>query len=98
MAAKAFAVLFLLMLCSSFSAFAKQPADTRVEELTLSRVTREVDLTSPLVKQKVTMALENDGPKPVSVVLFTVEPQLAGKVAYIGAQVSCGSGCIFVAW
>lgn len=71
----------------SGAVWAKAPPDNRVEALELATVTREVDLTSPLVKQKVTMVLENKGSKAVTVMLYTVEPQLADKVAHISAQV-----------
>lgn len=78
----------LLVLCIGVVVGAKLPPDDRVEALELSRVTREVDLSSPLVKQKVIMVVENKGSKPVTSVLYTVEPQLSGKVGYINAQVS----------
>lgn len=81
-------VSLLLVLCVSGGVRAKGPPDNRVEALELATVTREVDLTSPLVKQKVTMVLENKGSKAVTSVLYTVEPQLEDKVAFISAQVS----------
>ena len=68
----------------------KGPPDNRVEQLELTRVTREVDLASPLVKQKVTMVVENKGSKPVNNVLYVVESQLSKRVGYISAQVSTG--------
>ena len=78
----------VLVLCIGVAVGVKSPPDNRVEALELSRVTREVDLSSPLVKQKVIMAVENKGSTPVTSVLYMVEPQLAGKVGYITAQVS----------
>lgn len=81
---------FLLVLCFSGDVLAKGPPDNRVEALELSTVTREVDLTSPLVKQKVTMVLENKGSKAISVMLYTVESPLVDKLAYINAQVRYG--------
>ena len=65
----------------------KGPADNRVEALELTSVTREIDLTSPLVKQKVTMVVENKASKSVSALYFTVERQLAKRLAFIDAQV-----------
>ena len=82
------AVLILVgCVCVSLVAGRKGPPDNRVEQLELSRVTREVDLSSPLVKQVVTMVVDNKGSKPVTNVLYTLESQLAKKVAFIGAQV-----------
>lgn len=81
-------LLVVVALCVCVASGGKGPPDNRVEQLELSRVTREVDLTSPLVKQKVTLAVENKGSKPVTNFLYTVESQLARKVAYISAQVS----------
>lgn len=83
--------LVVLVLCVGVAVSGKPPPDNRVETLELSTVTREVDLTSPLVKQKVTMVVENKGSKAVSTLLYTVEPQLAQKLAYITAQVMLGS-------
>lgn len=80
------AACFVLVLCAGVVA-GRSPPNTRVEALELVTVTREVDLTTPLVKQKVTMVVENKGSKPISILLYTVEPQLASKVSYIGAQV-----------
>ena len=79
--------LVVLVLFAGVAVGAKSPPEIRVEALELSTVTREVDLTSPLVKQKVTMVVENKGSKAVAALLYTVEPQLAQKVAYITAQV-----------
>ena len=81
-------ILCVLVSCYSMVAGKKVPPDLRVKNLVLSTVTREVDLRSPLVKQKVTMVVENKGSAPVNSMFYTVEPQLAAKVAYIGAQVS----------
>lgn len=81
-------LLVLAVLCSVGSSWGKKvPPDNRVEALELTSVTREVDLTSPLVKQKVTMVIENKASKAVSSVYYTLERQLAKKLAYIGAQV-----------
>ncbi len=58
------------------------------ESLVLSSVSRELDLTTPLVQQKVTMVLENTGSTAVSQFKFTVDPSLASKTSFIGAKVS----------
>ncbi len=76
-----------LLLSFSTAVLAGSPPDDRVASLVLSTVTREIDARTPLVKQKVTMVVENQGSKPVNFVLYTVDPTLKGKVAYVGAQV-----------
>jgi hypothetical protein len=80
-----YVALFAACVCGVLGA--KSPPDNRVETLELSTVTREVDLTSPLVKQKVTMVVENKGTKAVTAVLYTVEPRLVQRLGYISAQV-----------
>lgn len=82
-------VSLVLTLCLALASAGKQPPDNRVEALELSRVTREVDLTTALAKEKVTLVIENKGNKAINYVLYTVEPQLANHVAYLGAQVRC---------
>ena len=84
---------FVLVLSLALASAGKLPPDNRLEELTLSRVTREVDLTTPLVKEKVTFVVKNDGNKSVSYVMYTVESHLANNVAYINAQVSHVRSC-----
>ena len=78
----------VLVFCLSLAVGKKAPPDNRVEALELASVTREVDLSSPLVKQKVTMVVENKAAKAISNMYYTVERQMAGKLAYIEAQAS----------
>ncbi len=87
MAFKYAVVAVALLFCLCLVMGKKEPRDHRVEALELTSVTREVDLTSPLVKLKVTMVVENKASKAVSSVYYTVERQLAKKLAYIDAQV-----------
>ncbi len=56
--------------------------------LVLSSVSRELDLTTPLVQQKVTMVIENTGSNAVSEFKFTVDPSFASKTSFVGAKVS----------
>lgn len=56
--------------------------------LVLSSVSRELDLTTPLVKQKVTMVVENRGSSAVTQFLFSIDSSLTSKVSYLGAKVS----------
>jgi len=69
----------------------QQPPDNRVEALEITRVTRDVDLTSPLAKEKVTMVVENKGKKSVAYVLYAVDPKLVKNMAFINAEVSLES-------
>lgn len=89
-------VAVVLVMWVHVAAGGKGPPDGRVEGLQLSRVTREVDLTSPLVKQKVIMVVDNKGSKPVTHVIYSVESQLGDKVAYIGAQVRITTCELFI--
>lgn len=57
------------------------------KDITVLRMARELDLTSQLVKQKVSITLQNIGVKPVASFLYAVDPVLAEKLAYVGAQV-----------
>lgn len=72
----------------------RQPPDNRVEALEITRLTRDVDLTSPLAKEKVTMVIENKGKKPTNYVLYAVDPRLTGNVAHISGEVSYVSGVV----
>ena len=57
------------------------------ENLVLSSVSREIDLTTVLVQQKVTMVIENQGDSAVSQCTYTVDPSMGGKASYVGAKV-----------
>ena len=61
--------------------------DEVTKDITVLRMARELDLASQLVKQKVTITFQNSGTKPVASFLYTVDPALAGKLSYVGAQV-----------
>ncbi|KAL5475024.1 hypothetical protein EMCRGX_G027071 [Ephydatia muelleri] len=60
--------------------------DEVTKDITVLRMARELDLASQLVKQKVTITFQNSGTKPVASFLYTVDPALAGKLSYVGAQ------------
>ena len=57
------------------------------ENLVLSSVSREIDLTTVLVQQKVTMVVENQGDSAVSQFTYTVDPSMGSKASYVGAKV-----------
>lgn len=57
------------------------------EEVVVSRAARELDLTSHLVKQSVSLTVLNEGERPLTSVLYTLEQALGSKLAYIGARV-----------
>ena len=74
---------------ASFLAAALAATDqNRIDKLEWSVVTRELDLTSALVKEKTTVVIENKDTKSVSHFLYTVQRGAADKLAYIGGQVS----------
>ena len=82
-------LVFVALLGLSLAACSgRQPPDNRVEALEITRVTRDVDLTTSLAKEKVTMVVENKGKKSCTYVLYTVEPLVANNLAYISAEVS----------
>ena len=60
----------------------------RIDKLEFSAVTRELDVTSTLVKEKTTLTIENKDSKSISHFLFTVQRGASDKLAYIGGQVS----------
>ena len=95
MAARCALLAVIVLCCLSLTWGRRSPPDNRVEALEITSVTREIDLTSPLVKQKVTMVIENKAAKAVSSVYYTVERQLAKKLAYIGAQVIKNNGLFY---
>ena len=80
---KVLAVVSLLLLLL----VAARGADEVSGNVLLSRVARVLDLTTHLVKQKASITVENGGEGPLRSFLYTVEPSLANKLAYIGAQV-----------
>ena len=53
----------------------------------VTRASRELDLTTHLVKQTVGLTVENTGESPLTSLLYTVDSGLADKLAFIGAQV-----------
>ncbi len=62
-------------------------ADDPSEDLVFTRVAREIDLRSHLVKQDVSLTMENTGARPLSSFLYTVDTGLADSLAYLGAEV-----------
>ena len=65
--------------------------DKRIDKLEFSAVTRELDLTSNLVKEKTTIVVENKDQKSISSFLYTIPRSAADKLAYIGGQVKARS-------
>ena len=62
--------------------------DDSVEKLVITRASREVDLSSNLVKEVVTMTLTNDGDVAVSTFLYTLDAMSSPKLAHISVKVS----------
>ena len=63
-------------------------ANETKDTLVLSSVSREIDLTTSLVQEKVTAVLQNKGDIPVNQFVYLVDPILADRASYIGVQVS----------
>ena len=60
----------------------------RIDKIEFSAVTREVDLTSNLAKEKTTIIVENKDSKTISSFLYTIARSATDKLAYVGGQVS----------
>ena len=61
--------------------------DGRVDKIEFGAVTREIDLSSNVAKEKTTIQVENKDSKSISSFLFTVGRGSTDKLAYIGGQV-----------
>lgn len=62
-------------------------AATISPDLVVKSCDRTVDLSSQLVKMSFKLTLENKGQEPVKTFLFSLDPELKPKVAFIGATV-----------
>ena len=82
-------ISLFLFVCLLRSCFAAEEADA---SLIVVRASREVDLSSSVVKQSVTFSFENSGTNPVSSFLYVVDANVASNLAYISAEVSCLCG------
>ncbi len=81
--------LLLTVLLSTKCIIAEEP-DANLRVVHASRV---VDLTSPVVRQTVTLTFENSGSSPVSSFIYVVDPNIAANLAFIDAKV-----CDFVVY
>ena len=84
MAIAACAMTFLLLLLLSSVA----AADDSVEKLVITRASREVDLSSNLVKEMVTITLSNDGDVAVSTFLYTLDAISSPNLAHLSVKVN----------
>lgn len=57
-------------------------------ELVNSKLDRNIDIASQLVKVLIKLTLENTGKSPVSSFQYALEPNIKPKLAFIGASVS----------
>lgn len=62
-------------------------ADDPNKDLVFTRVARQIDLRSHLFKQVTSLTVENTGARPLSSFLYTVDTNLASKLAFVGAEV-----------
>ena len=76
-------VSFLSLLLVSLSC----AADEVSRDVVLSYVSRDLDLTTHLVKERISLTVENGGESSLRWFLYTVDPSISSKLAYIGAQV-----------
>ena len=56
-------------------------------DVVITHVARELDLSSHLAQQVVSISLENEGENPVPWFLYTIDSGLVGNLAFIGAEV-----------
>ncbi|XP_014669054.1 PREDICTED: dolichyl-diphosphooligosaccharide--protein glycosyltransferase subunit 1-like [Priapulus caudatus] len=75
-----FSIAVLLSLCWTAN------QDQIVDSLVISKVDRDIDLTSQLVKISHTISLENNGKTGVRSFLFAVEPSSGNHLSFIGAM------------
>ena len=80
-------VLCVVSLVSLLLASVSCAADEVSRDVVLSYVSRDLDLTTHLVKERTSLTVENGGLPPLRWFLYTVDPSISSKLAYIGAQV-----------
>ncbi|XP_064606302.1 dolichyl-diphosphooligosaccharide--protein glycosyltransferase subunit 1-like [Liolophura sinensis] len=79
---------FILSTILSFLCNAKQ--DSINADLVNSKVDRKIDVASHLVKTSTSITIENKGKSAASSYLYTIEPNLRSKLAFISASVKDG--------
>ena len=79
--------MLVIVWCLVAAIQAATSQDKRIDKLEFSAVTRELDLTSNLVKEKTTIVMENKDEKTISSFLYTISRSAADKLTYIGGQV-----------
>ncbi|XP_003382687.1 PREDICTED: dolichyl-diphosphooligosaccharide--protein glycosyltransferase subunit 1-like [Amphimedon queenslandica] len=72
-----------LVLLSSLSVLYAEEPD---EKILITRASRELDLTSQVVKQGVSLTILNEGDLPANSFLYTVDNVMSDKLAYIEAK------------
>ena len=72
-------------------------AEEKPGEWEVTLANRQLDLTTHQARQTLTLSLTNAGKQGLSAFLITVDPSLAGNVAYIAAHVSIlTSGALYL--
>ena len=84
-----YTMAFLLLLTSGVA------TDDSLEKLVITRASREVDLSSNLVKESVTITLSNDGDVAVSTFLYTLDAISSPNLAHLSVKVSAVSSCTY---
>jgi len=82
-------VCALLFLIGSVACIAAA-ADVINNDVVVVKALRTVDLTSHLPKISTRLTLENSGKTAVKSILFTIDPNLADNLSFIGASVRIG--------
>ena len=77
-------IVGLILLSSLNVLYAEEPDD----KILITRASRELDLTSQVVKQAVSLTILNEGDLPANSFLYTIDNALSDKLAYIEAKVS----------
>ena len=80
-------LLCVVSLLSLLLASVSCAADEVSRDVVLSYVSRDLDLTTHLVKERTSLTVENGGKGSLRWFLYTVDPSISSKLAYIGAQV-----------
>ena len=82
--------LGIVLLCTIYTITFSELADTINKDVTISEVKRTVDLTTQLPKIVSSVTIANTGSKELPSFVYTIEPSLSEKLAFIGAVVSLG--------
>ncbi len=81
----------MFLVATAFLVSAVSALDSVNSEVTITEAVRNIDLTSQLVKETLQLTVANGGSGAVRTLHFAVPKEVADKVVYVGATVSCPS-------